>query len=309
MIEAVFLLPVCKKDAERVVWTIKSIRKNCSNYYIYVIVDCPPEDFPATAASGQNTELVYPRKLSKGDWGQVWDNRAEVMVRALERNDLSPECIFVKMDADAMVVRSGLVERAQTIFRHYPCCGQLGQCYFNISGYPLENKGYANYFRKRTALFGLIKAFVILCSQKFNLKEALRLTLRLKYLFVSASDNGYKPGVFAIGGAYILRYDAVRKMHEAGWLTDSPLSKVLRGVDDFTTTPHIYAVGYKACDDVGVGGIFAIVKELWIHPIELCQRGHYIIHPVKYGVTLQKPYMSESELADFFLNYEYKQEE
>lgn len=182
MIEAVFLLPVCKKDAERVVWTIQSIRKNCSNYYIYVIVDCPPEDFPSLSVCGPNTELVYPRKLSPGNWSQVWDNRAEVMVQALERNDLSTECIFVKIDGDAMVVRPGLVERAQKIFRDNPDCGQLGQCYFNISSKILENRGWANYFRKRTTLFGLTKAFIILYRQNFGLKEALRLTLRLKYL-------------------------------------------------------------------------------------------------------------------------------
>jgi hypothetical protein len=50
--------------------------------------------------------------------------------------------------------------------------------------------------------------------------------------------------------------------------------------------------------------MFAICgKEPWIHPFELCKRGHYIVHPVKYGVTKLEPKLSEAELAEWLLNY------
>ena len=101
-----------------------------------------------------------------------------------------------------------------------------------------------------------------------------------------------------------MRYDTVKKMQDQGWLADSPFRWFPKVQDDVLITPHIYAVGYKAYDDVLNNGIFAICgKEPWVHPIDLCQRGHYIVHPVKYGVTMFKPYMKESELAHFLLNY------
>lgn len=112
--------------------------------------------------------------------------------------------------------------------------------------------------------------------------------------------------MFAIGGTYILRYDTVKKMLKEGWLTDSPF-RWLRIGEDVMLTSHVYAVGYKAYDDIINDGIFAICgKEPWIHPIELCQRGHYIIHTIKDGITKQKPYMSESELANFLIHLNLK---
>lgn len=181
MIEAVFLLPVCKKDAERVVWTIKSIRKNCSNYYIYVLIDSKPNRFPSLRIFGPDIELVYAKNPSNGHWGKIWQMQNDGLLKALQRIDLSPNCIFVRIDADAMVVRPGLIDRAQKLFAEKPECGQLGQCHFNISWKPLENKGWANYFRNRSTPLGLLKAFAILCLQQIGFKKAFRLTLRLKY--------------------------------------------------------------------------------------------------------------------------------
>jgi hypothetical protein len=49
-------------------------------------------------------------------------------------------------------------------------------------------------------------------------------------------------------------------------------------------TPHVYAAGYAAIDDISDGGIFAIEgKGIRVDPFVLKERGHYVIHPTKYG--------------------------
>jgi hypothetical protein len=102
----------------------------------------------------------------------------------------------------------------------------------------------------------------------------------------------------------MLRREAVEKMRDQGLLTRSPYRFFPNLEEDVIITPLMYSTGYTACDDVDEGGMFAICgKEPWIHPFELCKRGHYIVHPVKYGVTKLEPKLSEAELAEWLLNY------
>jgi hypothetical protein len=261
---------------------MESIRRHCSHYRIYVLADCNSEDFPKSQIRGEDIEIIYTKQPSGGHWGKIWQMQNEGMTKALERDDLSEDCIFVRIDADAMVIRRGLVERAKKIFAENPTCGQLGQCHFNISGKPLENKGWANYFKKRTTFIGLLKAFLLLHLQRVELKQSIKMIFRLKYLLKSAFDNDYKAGEFALGPS-ILRLDAVKKLYQGGWLINSPFRWFPNVQDDVLITLHIYAVGYKAYDDTQENGIFAICgEELWIHPHELLNKGCYIIHPVKY---------------------------
>lgn len=137
LISCCFFIPVCARDAERVVWTIQSIRRNCCNYHIYVLIDSEPNRFPSLRIFGPDIELVYAKNPSNGHWGKIWQMQNDGLLKALQRIDFSPNCIFVKMDADAIVVRPGFIDRAQKLFAENPDCGQLGQCHFNISGKPL----------------------------------------------------------------------------------------------------------------------------------------------------------------------------
>jgi hypothetical protein len=114
-----------------------------------------------------------------------------------------------------------------------------------------------------------------------------------------ARDNGWRDGEFAIGGCYVLSRAAVEAMARDGWLTDSPFQYFPKVGEDVIMTPHVYASGFRAKDDVDPGGIFAICGvECWVHPEQLKSRGHYIIHPTKYGVTRFSERLTEKQLID-----------
>lgn len=299
MLEAVFLMPICAKDEERAKWTIRSVRRYCRDYHVIVLADGPRESFAGDVRTADDVTVRYFPTPSNRHWGRIWQMQNEGLIGALRRTDISRDCIFVKIDSDAVVVREGLIERAQRLFGGDPRIGQLGQCSRNIVGKPLENRGWQSYFARRTSPVGLAKAFWLLRRESGGVGEALRQTQRLKDLLGLARLNGYRDGEFAIGGSYILSRASAEAMLRDGWLTDSPFRFFPKVGEDVMMTPHVYASGFLARDDVEPDGIFAICgEEPWIHPETLKTRGHYIIHPTKYGVTKFSEKLTEKQIVD-----------
>jgi hypothetical protein len=302
MITSCFIVPIAQADLERVAWTIQSIRKHCHDYRIFLLLDMDRGSHKNQTIARDDIEIIYPARPSNRHWGRILQMQNRAMLHALQRSDISPDCVFVKMDADALLIRDGFVERAQMIFSKNQKCGQIGQVFVNISGAPLLNRGWFNYFNRRMTFLGHIKAFGLFLRHCGNPVGAVKATLMLRTMLIKALRNGWHPGTFAIGGAYILRLDAVKEMHKNGWLTESPFCFWPNPGEDVMLTPHLYACGYDAIDDVGPNGLFAVCgKEPWIHPFELAKRGHYLIHPIKYGVTKSQPELSERQLAETLL--------
>lgn len=290
MIRICFFVPVCPKDGDRILWTIASIRRHCQDYRIFVLADGDPDQFPQLHDLRGDIETIYGSRPSKGHWGRIWQMQVEAMLRALNREDISENCVFIKIDADALIVRPGLFERASQIFLANPQAGQIGQCHSNISGRPLANDGWANFFVKTQGVRGFIKLARNVLEAGAPFYNGVRCWIKYRQLIRVAVKNGYELGEFAIGGAYAVRPDAIRKIHVGGWLVVSPFEYLPRVGEDVVMTLHVYAVGYTAVDDVAQDGIFAVCgEEPWIHPFELKERGHYIIHPTKYGVTRLSP--------------------
>jgi len=303
VIEACFFIPLCEKDVIRAKWVVTSIRKYCRDYHIYILFDGFPQEFSAGEYENSvDVDVIYSNKHSNGHWGRIWQMQNNGMAFALKRRDLSDACIFVRIDADALILRPGLIERAQSIFENNPNAGQIGQCTKNISGEPLHNKGWAEYFAKRVTFFGLIKLYVLFTKNQTGIIAAFRHVLVLKKLLKIAVSNGYPLGRFAIGPS-IFRKNVIKQMNELGLLISSPFQFLPKPEDDVVFTIHVYTSGYTAIDDVDIGGIFAVCgKESWIHPDELYDRGHYLFHPFKYGVNKFLPTLSEKELVDRLLN-------
>ena len=301
MISACFFIPLASKDCQRVLWTIKSIRLHCLDYRIFVLLDGTREQFCRLEITGEDVEILWASKPSGGHWGQIWQMQNSAMTVALTRDDLAEDCIFVRIDADALVVRSGLIERARSILARDPTIGQLGQCHMNIVGEPMPNHGWANWYAKMSGLLGIFRMGKALRPCGFGWLKSVCVWRRYRVLLHAAVSSGYRLGEFALGPS-ILRLSTVRRLHGEGWLTDSPFRHFPRIGDDVAITPHIYAVGFRAADDVEANGLFAICgKEPWIHPLKLRQRGHYIIHSIKYGATFERPYLTEAELAGALL--------
>lgn len=298
MIEALFFIPVCTADTERVLWTVESIRKYCPGSRMYLLLDGPQVAQIDARIYGNDMVIRENQSPTGRHWGKIWQMQCQAMVDTLDDPLISKSAIFVKIDADALVLRTGLVERAQAIFRHRPSVGQLGQCFTNILGGRLHNAGWANYYRKMHGWRGLLRFLRSGSSSRLGTIEAVRAYWRFRTLLNQARANGYVDGEFAIGGAYILRREVVKALAAPGRLEHSPFLFLHDTGEDGVMTPYVYAAGYSAMDDVSDGGLFAIEgKAIRMDPFLLKNRGHYIIHPTKYGHKGDSYNFSESELV------------
>ena len=108
----------------------------------------------------------------------------------------------------------------------------------------------------------------------------------------------YRPGEYALGGAFILRREVIEALKSEGLLRPTPFRFLIHDqCEDVIMTPYVYAVGYSAMDDVSDGGIFGIEgKQFRIDPFVLKARGHYIIHPTKYGHQAHGHMLNAAEL-------------
>lgn len=298
MIEAVFVIPVGPKDGVRVAWTVESIRRNCTNYRIHLLMDDIKPEALNPRLSGDDLRFSIQDPPTKGHGGKIWVNLCRAFSHAVAEPDISPGAIFIKIDCDAILIRSGFIERAQMLFATRPKTGQLGQCYTNILGGRFHNRGWRNYFDKLMGWRGFLR--FTLASLKAGEGIGAGFTAHRKYCDVlnAALKNGYPLGDFALGGCYIMRREVIEGFRIHEFAKESPFRFLPPFVEDVFMTPHVYATGYAALDDVADGGLFAIDgKEFRMDPFTLKARGHYVIHPTKYGYKSAEHNLSESELV------------
>lgn len=302
MIEAVFFIPLAKVDISRVANTVTSIRRFSKNARIYLLLDGPLREALNPNLLGPDVLVVENAEPTQRHWGKIWTMQCRAMVDALGAPDVSEQAIFVKIDADAILIRPGLVERAQRIFASRPSAGQLGQCFSNILGGRLANAGWANFYLKMMGWRGLLR-FLRQGAIRRDLLGALGSYRRFRELMTLAISHGYTAGEFAIGGAYILRRAVVERLARPGVLDESPFLWLPDTGEDGVMTPYVYAAGYSLMDDGSDNGIFAVEgKEIRIDPSLLKARGHYIIHPTKYGHKQGDVHMDEDQLVKSLWN-------
>jgi len=298
VIEGLFFIPIGPNDAQRAAWTVESIRRHCDEYRIHLLVDgADPSSLP-TRLAGSDIHIHVQSPPTKGNWAKIWLMQCLAMSEALNDPTVSPRAIFVKIDADALVLRAGLVKRAQAIIATRPEAGQIGQCFSNICGGSLPNFGWANFMRKMTGWRGLWRFLVAAIKYGEGWRAGLTAFFEFRALMMQAKDNGYRQGEFAVGGSYILRREVVAALETNGLLRRSPFRFLPVLGEDIIMTPCVYAVGFAAIDDVSDGGLFAIEgKEFRVDPFVLKARGHYIIHPTKYGHRAHGHTLDEAELV------------
>lgn len=296
-ISAVFVIPLGPRDLARVGWTIQSIRRHCKNFHIMLLLDGPRTSDLPEGISGVDLSIREATPPSLGHWGKIWLMQCRAMVDALTLHGLDDDAVFIKIDADALIVRHGLIERAQRIFATRPAAGQIGQCFSSVLGGRLANAGWANFFRKMSGWRGLVRLVQGALAEGEGFFSGVAAHREFRALLARAGKFGYTDGEFAIGGSYILRRAVVERLEPL--LPSSPFRFLSATGEDGVMTPYVYATGHAAFDDVSDGGIYAVEgKEFRVDPFVLLERGHYILHPTKYGHAANGYQLSEAELVE-----------
>ncbi|MBL8225892.1 MAG: hypothetical protein JNM50_11240 [Chromatiales bacterium] len=295
-------MPLGPSDVVRVAYAVRSIRQHAAAYRIVLVLDgVAPESLPP-GVIGDDLVVRVNERPSRGHWGQIWLGQCRAMIAALGWDDLAPDAVFVKFDADALLVRAGIGDRARALFASRPDVGQLGQCFNNVRGAALPNAGWARFYRLICGWRGLLRLPAAATRHGRSPLAGLSAWIRLRALVAKAQSEGYRLGEFAIGGCYILRRELVERLGAGDMLAVTPFGLLPTTGEDGVMTVYVYAAGFSAMDDGADGGIFAVEgKNFRVSPFLLRDRGHYVLHPLKYGYSAQARSYTEEELVDSLL--------
>lgn len=302
MIECVVIVPVAADDASRLLLCLESIKENLTHYFVVVLLDgISINSIDMEKISIENIKFIQLEKRSYKNWSIILENFSEGLRFGLSLDDLCPDAIFLKIDADAVIVREGLSGRVKNIFRTRPAAGLIGQCYSNVLGQRLHNHGWINFFKKVQGISGF-RHFLTSRDVRWCLQRRVKSFLFLKKIIKTACNNGYNLGEFPIGGSYILSRTAAQRLISVDILSRSPFF-VFGGVgEDVCIGLFVYCVGFSLVDESMDGGIFAIEgKELRVSPHDLKARGNFIVHPIKYGYKKNDIEMNEYDLFNFLV--------
>ena len=111
-----------------------------------------------------------------------------------------------------------------------------------------------------------------------------------------ARANGYLWGEHCLGGAYLLRGEAVRDMQRKGLFSRPEFWRPSMVGEDVVVGAYVKAAGWNLAGHAAGGEIFGIeYTGLPYSPEELDARGYSIIHSIK-----NHPQCSEEEIRKFF---------
>lgn len=305
MLQLVFVLPLGPNDIERFHYTIESIRKYCEYFKVLVILDGVEQgnSFP----TGEDIEYHTAHYLSKGHWGAIWLNQMLGFEYAMKHLAVDEQSVFVKIDADALVIKDGFHQRANALFASRTSAGLIGQVYSDVTGSRLLNLGWENYYKKTVGLRGL-KLFLSGQScvegsstgQRFRAWKAYRKIVRANPA----------PHHFGIGGCYCLSFSFLKKFVDLNLCLDSPFRFTPRFGEDAIMGLTVGSIGFDLLDDSMDGGLMAVggmyssnQKCFRVSPLDIAARNHTVIHPFKYGYKDDKNAYSESELVEKLLRY------
>lgn len=306
MVTTVFVLPLAQGDVCRVGYTIESIRKHCHDYIIAIVLD--GVQYSEELPQGDDVEYHSARYLSKGHWGAIWLNQMTAIKTYWQSDRTDSNTIYIKIDSDAVVVRDGLYQRASTLFHSRPTVGQLGQVYTDSVGNRLLNAGWQNFYTKTFGWRGL-KMFLTgkLPSGISNLGWIERWRAWQKYREYIQGAN--EPHSYAIGGCYILRNECVEAIVGSGVIDSTTFLLTPDFGEDALMGLLVSATGFDKMDDVADDGLFAVGglynkydDYFRANPVEIARRGHYIVHPFKFGYRDKDKSITEQELVHQLMN-------
>lgn len=301
MLTSVFVLPLAQGDVGRVAYTIESIRANCTDYIIAIVLD--GIDSTDGLPTGDDLEYHTARYHSKGHWGAIWLNQMAVIKFYSISARTNQNTIYIKIDSDALVLKSGLYERAFAIFSSRPNVGQIGQVYTDCVGNRLKNQGWVNFYEKTFGIRGLRMFLFGKCCPgfpKIGLKSRVVAWLRYReYIKGNSEVHSY-----AIGGCYILRSSCVEAVIELGVIDEKTFLLTPDFGEDALMGLIIGACQFDKMDDVSDGGLFAVgglynkYDDVFrANPLDIAKRGHYIIHPFKFGYKNEDIAINEHDLV------------
>lgn len=274
------VLPVGPDDAEGALDTLASALYYLSESRIIAVVDDTDghSDFGRRARELSPDIAVLPASPHcHGKLGELWVKQAAAYQWLLERYE--PD-VTLRLDADALIIGSGIEELAENEFASDARIGLLGSYRVRTDGTLRDWSWPARRLRIETGIRGL------------RYPSRLR---HLRQLITLARRNGYVDGEHALGACYIHSLRAVDGIYAKGWFRESSLATSRLG-DDHLMGLLTVAAGYRIADFGRPADPIALAwKGLPAHPEELLARKKLVTHSVRSLESLE-----EAQIRNFF---------
>ena len=218
---------------------------------------------------------IPPDASTHRDLGGLWVNLSKAFRYAVEHSEFD---LLLRLDADALLLGSGVAEAAGDRFERFPETGALGAYRISPDG------GLRDWTSARRAL--LIELW---------LRGIRYPSMRRKLRKLMAASPEYIRGEHALGGAVLFRGDAVREMYRRGLLDAPEFAHSILG-EDYIFGLVTVAAGYHTGDFSGPEDPLALRwKGLPAAPQELLAKGKLVTHSVRFWGD-----MPEAEIREYF---------
>jgi hypothetical protein len=229
------------------------------------------------ASRSPDIAVIDPVPARPGVDGGLWVKVAAAYRWVLERYQ---PAMIMRLDADALVLGSGIEAAAEAAFGRDPQVGLLGSYRVGPTGAPRDFAPVARELRAEIGLRGL---------RDPRLRAGLRRLTRL------ARQHGYEDGEHVLGCAYLHSLAAASSINANGWF-DQPWLEACRLCDDQIMSLLTVAAGYRITDFGGPSGPLALKwRGLPAHPADLLANGKLVTHSVRSWGDL-----SEKEIRGIF---------
>jgi hypothetical protein len=221
--------------------------------------------------------VIDPVPARPGTDGGLWVKVAAAYRWVLDRYQ---PALIMRLDADALVLGSGIETAAEAAFGQDPQVGLLGSYRRGPTGAVRDFTPVARELRAEIGLRGL---------RDPRLRAGLRGFTRL------ARQHGYEDGEHVLGCAYLHSFAAASKINQNGWF-DQPWLEASRLCDDQIMSLLTVAAGYRIADFGGPEHPLALKWQgLPAHPADLLANGKLVTHSVRSWGDL-----SEKEIRGIF---------
>ena len=174
--------------------------------------------------------------------------------------------IILRMDADALMLGTGIEAAAEKALASQPDAGMLGSWRLDPAGNPRDFSPAARILQAEEGLHGLAHP---------------RCRSRVRHYARLARQHGYTAGEHALGAAYVHSYQAANCLYRSGWLNEPRLAPS-KLADDHLMSLLTVAAGFRIADFGGPGDPLALKwRGLPAHPSELLASGKLVTHSVR----------------------------
>ena len=254
------VIPASSRDD--IVDTVASVLHYTDPSRVVVVLD-DTQSPDTNLAPSPEVAVIKAKPARPGTKGGLWIKAGPGYRWLLERYQPG---MVLRLDADAVVLGSGLEAAAESVFSRHPEVGLLGSYRLGPDGGRRDFRPAARQLRAETGARGL---------RHPQLRAGLRRYLRL------ARDHDYMDGEHVLGCAFILRAEAIQAIYDNGCF-DQPWLESSRLGDDQIMSLMIVAAGYKLADFGGPADPLALKwKGLPADPAELLASGKLVTHSVR----------------------------